>query len=403
MSKLTDLIEKKNSLIADATMLVQSGLRSVEQKAEYAKVLAAVDNADEMISMLKRVEHVLPNLPTPAPVVPATRTRESKKQRRAKLNSAFRAYLQGQYDERIKEQRDLLTSSDSVGAAVVPQEFSGFLSEALKMYAPLFNYANVRQTTNARGVKICRVDDTAHGLILLTEGSVSLTETDPTFSSSVVNSDLFSSGIIRFSNQLLSDSDFDLKQLLSNLSASRVGRGIEKLLTLGLDQSGTATPNNAGLVNLAQVASTTATIAAGIGWADIVATFDSLDASYLPKSIWQMSSKTRNYLLGVKDSTGRPFLVPAPNEGSLDMLLGRPIVINQSLASPTAGVFSASVKPILFGSLFDGFQVVSSAVNIATLVERFAEVNESALIVSTRVGSASLQAGAIQALKIAAA
>jgi hypothetical protein len=42
-------------------------------------------------------------------------------------------------------------------------------------------------------------------------------------------------------------------------------------------------------------------------------------------------------------------------------------------------------------------------VRVQTLVERFAELNESAIIVSTRVGSASLQAGAIQALKLAAA
>jgi len=395
MSKLTDLIEKKNSLIADATMLVQSGLRSAEQKAEYARVLSDIDSADEMISMLKRVDHLLP---TPAPVatpVFAIRQRGSKKERRAKLNSAFRAYLQGQYDPLIQEHRDILTTSD--GVAVVPQEFSGFLSEALKTFAPLFSYSNVRQTTNARGVKICRVDDTAHGLTLLTEGSVVLPENDPTFSSSVVNSDLFSSGIIRFSNQLLSDSDFDLKVLLSDLSASRVGRGIERLLTLGLDQSGTATPNNPGLVSLAQTATTTATIAGGVGWTDLVNVFDSLDAAYLPQAIWQMSSKTRNYLAGLKDSTGRSYFVPG-TANSLDMLLGRPIVINQSLPLIT----TASAKPILFGSLFDGFQVVSSAVNIVTLVERFAEVNESAVIVSTRVGSAGLQAGAIQALKIAA-
>jgi HK97 family phage major capsid protein len=121
----------------------------------------------------------------------------------------------------------------------------------------------------------------------------------------------------------------------------------------------------------------------------------------LPRAIWQMSSKTRNYLAGLKDSTGRSYFVPGTQK-SLDMLLGCPVVINQSLASPTAGVFGASVKPILFGSLFDGFQVVSSEVYVQTLQERFAEFNESALIVSTRVGSASLQAGAIQALKIAA-
>ena len=159
----------------------------------------------------------------------------------------------------------------------------------------------------------------------------------------MVNTDLLSSGITRFSNQLLSDSYFDLEQLLTNLTASRVGRGIEKLLTLGLDQSGTATPNNAGLLSIAQTATTTATIAGGIGWTDLVNVFDSLDAAYSPRAIWQMSSKTRNYLLSLKDSNGRPFFTPS-TDGGLDYLLGKPIVINQSLPSPTAGVFSASVN-----------------------------------------------------------
>ena len=84
-------------------------------------------------------------------------------------------------------------------------------------------------------------------------------------------------------------------------------------------------------------------------------------------------------------------------------MLGRPIVLNQTLPSPTAGVFAANAKAILFGSLFDGLQVLSSEVRVETLRERYAEFNECAIVVSTRVGSASLQAGAIQALKIAAA
>jgi HK97 family phage major capsid protein len=86
----------------------------------------------------------------------------------------------------------------------------------------------------------------------------------------------------------------------------------------------------------------------------------------------------------------------------MDYLLGRPIVLNQSLASPTGGTFAANSKPIIFGSLFDGLQVVSSETRVQTLHERFAEFNESAIIVSTRIGSASLQANAIQALRIAA-
>ncbi len=86
----------------------------------------------------------------------------------------------------------------------------------------------------------------------------------------------------------------------------------------------------------------------------------------------------------------------------MDYLLGRPIVLNQSLPSPTAGVFAANDKPIILGSLFDGLQVIASEPRVAVLRERYAEVNESALITSIRLGSASLQAGPIQALRIAA-
>jgi HK97 family phage major capsid protein len=115
-----------------------------------------------------------------------------------------------------------------------------------------------------------------------------------------------------------------------------------------------------------------------------------------------MSSKTRNYLAGLKDSTGRSYFVPGTSN-SLDMILGYPVVINQSLPSPTAGAFSASVKPIIFADLYSGLQVIASEPRVAVLRERFAEVNESALVTSIRIGSSSLQAGAIQELRIAAA
>ena len=137
------------------------------------------------------------------------------------------------------------------------------------------------------------------------------------------------------------------------------------------------------------------------GWTDLENTFDALESAFLPRAIWQMSSKTRNYLAGLKDSTSRPYFIPG-TDGGFDTLLGRRIVLNQSLPSPTAGTFAANAKPIIFGSLFDGLQVISSEVRVQTLSERFAEFNESAIIVSTRIGSASLQAGALQALRIAA-
>jgi len=402
MNTITNLNQKKAELITAATTLIESsGLKSAESKEQHRKLIQEIDETQDHIDMLSRIERAMPGLPAPAPVAAPPATPEPREQRRSKLNAAWRSYLQGRYDDRIQEHRDIISTVAGGGGAVVPQEFSGFLSESLKLYANLFQYANVRQSSNGRSAKITKVDDTTHGLTLITEGSATLSEADPTFSSSVVSTDLFSTGIVRFSNQLLSDSYFDLEQLLSRLTASRVGRGIEKLLTLATDTSGTATPNNPGIVNIAQTATTTGSIAAGIGWTDLENTFDALDPAFLPRAIWQMSSKTRNYLAGLKDSTGRSYFVPG-TQNSLDMLLGRPIVLNQSLPSPTAGAFAANAKPIILGSLFDGLQVISSDVRVQTLSEKFAEFNESAIIVSTRLGSSSLQTGALQALKISA-
>lgn len=402
---VNDLQSKKTRLIGDAQFLLnEHGPASGEYRAKVDEIdtLQKLIDAGTRAGLDKLPEPVAtPPVSTPAPAVVITRQDESKRERRAKLNEAWRSYLQGRYDDKIQEHRDILSTQVNGGGAVVPEEFSGFLSQTLKLYASLFDYANVRQSPNGRSVKIPKVTDTSNGLTLITEGSVSLTETDPTYSSSIVNTDLFSSGVIRFSNELLADSYFDLERMLSDLSSIRVGRGIERLLTTATDQNGTATPNNPGLLSIAQVATTTASIAGFVGWSDITSTYNALDAAYLPKAIWQMSSQTRNALTQLRDSTGRPFFTPS-TDGGMDYLLGKPIVINQSLATPTAGVFAANAKPILFGSLYDGLQVVSSEVRVQTLVERFADKYESAIIVSTRIGSASLQANSLQALQIAA-
>lgn len=392
--KLIEISSKRNKLIADAQVLINEGRAATP---EYRQMIKDIDEHTETLGMLERLERNLPNLPLPAPVVPVL-TPESREQRRAKLNESFRAYLRGTLDQRIPEHRALVTSTDVGGGAVVPVEFSGVLSEALKLWAPLTGYANT--IIGTRSVKVSTVDDTANGLTLITEGTA-LAETDPTFASFLVDRDILSAGIVKFAKELLSDSSFDLEQVLKNLISSRIGRGAERAITLGKDVTGTTLPNNPGLINIAQIATTSGTIAAGLGWGDLTSTFDALDPAYLPRAVWLMSSKTRNYLAALKDSTGRSFFVPG-TQNSLDMLLGRPIVINQSLPSPTAGVFSAGDKPIIFGSLYDGLQIVTSDLRVQTLHERFADVNLSALTAYTRIGSASLQAGAIQALRIAA-
>jgi HK97 family phage major capsid protein len=321
MPSTSEITLKRNKIITDATALVQRGLNTSEAKESYRKMLAEADDLESDLEMLNRIERAMPGLQhqSTAPIAPATPIAISLESRKANVNGAWRAYLSGRLDERIPEHRDLLTSASGAnGGAIVPTDFAGFVDIAQRYYAPLAQYVRTRETPPMRPVKVSHADDRNAGLQLITEGST-VTEVDPTFSSTTVFQDLLTTGNIRYSNQLLDDA-FDLENLLSQLASSRYGRGLEKLLVTGTDVNGTATPNNPGLINIANVAATTSSLASGIGWDDLVNVFDALDPAYLPKAYWMMSSKSRNYLSGLKDGSGRAYFVASPSAEGFDML-----------------------------------------------------------------------------------
>lgn len=399
-NNLEDIKARKHKLIADATEFVtRTGLKTSEDKAQHQRMLADIDAVTEDISNLEMIERrlngskVQPSSPATSSAIIAAKTPEQR------TNQVWRAWLKSGYSEQIPEHRDLLSSSDGAGGALIPQEIeTSFVSQALAYYAPLAHYARMRVRDTSRPQKIIRVDDRANGLLLIQENGAP-PEVDPTsFSSTVVSLDPLTTGEIKFSNQLYEDSDWSLVDFLGELASVRYGRGLERILTNGKDSAGTATPNNPGIRSIASTAATTATLAAGVGWADLINTFDALDAAYLPRAVWQMTSKTRNALAKLEDSTSRPYFVPAPNSDSFDMLLGQPIVLNQSLDQ----LGTANGIPVVFGSLYDGLEVVTRRLRVITLRERYADVNESALLTYTNVGSTGLAPGALQKLVLAA-
>ena len=148
--------------------------------------------------MLARIERTLPSaakLPA-APVAPfAASVAATSEQRRAELNATWRSPTGG----RDSQTRDILHLRMRLVACWRPGIFE-FSFRALKHYAPLADFANTRFSPNGRSVKLSSVSDYTHGLQLITEGSASpVAEVDPSFSSSVLYTDLFTSGLILFS------------------------------------------------------------------------------------------------------------------------------------------------------------------------------------------------------------
>lgn len=77
-------------------------------------------------------------------------------------------------------------------------------------------------------------DDSTNGLTLLgTEGTSSLQETDPVFSSKLLGSDTVTGGLVKVSFEEFADSNFSLDNLIREYLGLRYARGIEKTVTLG--------------------------------------------------------------------------------------------------------------------------------------------------------------------------
>lgn len=403
MPSVSELTTKKHQLISTATEYVhRTSLKTAEDRAKHATMIADIDDITEQIDMLQQVERMLPKSPaspaaTPAPGTPPAIPATNREQR---TNEVWRKWLKSGYDERIPEHRTLLTSTDGEGGALLPQDMEKtFVAQAVAFYAPLLDYARVRWADTSNPVKWSRVDDRESGLNLISEGGGPVTEVDPTdFSSSLVALDKFSTGQIKYSKQLYEDSNWNLPDFLSQLCSIRFGRGLERILTRGLSTDGSVTPNNVGIVSLASTGVTTTALANGVAYSDLVNLLDQLDNIFFPKAVWMLNSRTRTYLLQQKDGTGRSFYVPAPTKSELDQLFGIPVVINQSLDNVTV----ANGVPIVLGSLSDGLGVSIRHLRVNVLRERYADTFEDALIADTAIGSTALAPGALQKLVLAA-
>jgi len=56
MSKLTNEMDKRNRLLALSTELVTRGIKTAEDRAEHARLTKELDDADDLITLLRRVD-----------------------------------------------------------------------------------------------------------------------------------------------------------------------------------------------------------------------------------------------------------------------------------------------------------------------------------------------------------
>jgi HK97 family phage major capsid protein len=303
---------KKNSLrilLSNQATLISRGLHSQEAKDSYAALSTQIADLESDLAMLAEIEaRMAPDqaaaaqrATTDATVSVAERAASVairnvmpsflpvEDNSRENIRVALRSLVRHGLSEARPEQRDLLTTSDAVGQAVIAQAYaSEFLTYAKDYYAPLLNLVRTQYGTGY-GTKITIASDLGVGASLVSENGPH-TETDPTFSSHPVNTDLLSFGEIRFSNQLTADSGFDLiEQVLKPMYSRRFARGLEKAVLLGTDQAGTTLPNQSTGGLVAAATTTNSATASVVAADDLEVIYESLNDGYHPTAVWVMN------------------------------------------------------------------------------------------------------------------
>lgn len=182
---------------------------------------------------------------------------------------------------------------------------------------------------------------TGNGLTVIGE-AVAASETDPILTGVTSSCDFVTTGVVKVSLSLVSQSGFDLEAFLTQNLYQRYYRGLSQLVTNG------STSGNVASFTASATAGVTTASATAITYDELTTLYGALEASFAESGSFYMTSTTRAYLMSLISTTGQPILQQDVNGNPFASLFGRPIVISQF-----SDQIAANKTPILFGSGVD--------------------------------------------------
>ena len=375
-------------------------------KEETVKFDAIYAEQEELRDNVKRIEN-LENL-TKELASKADEVRESAAPAKVEARDAFNAYLrkgvQGLTAGEARAIQELraaggnfanVSDVDADGGFLVPENWSDFVSATELFKSDIEKVATVLRTSNGQPFNLPATDDTGVVAAILGQATA-VTRKDMEFTNVKFDPFTYSSGLVQVSNQLMSDNAFDLSSFVGNLLAQRLNRGINGSLTTGAGDAS----NPQGIVTGSSEGKVAAS-ASAVTISEVMDLFYSVDASYrnAPGAGFMMNSSTAKAIrvLGFGSSNDFPAYVPSMEAGAPDMLFGKPVYINEDMAS-----IAASAKTVVFGDLKQYYVHEAGGVQILRLTERFADSLSTGFIGYRRVDGNVVQSSAIKHLVQAA-
>lgn len=404
MSKVLELKEQRSKIVADQREILatadkeNNGKMTEEQDVRYNKFEA------EDVELGKRIqrEESLEARQAEADAQEGRKVDATKEERKAietaeeitkRASKTFGKYLRNGFEGLDSKQKEAFIElraqgkdTASEGGYTVPVHLANKIEKALLDVSGARQIANVMKTATGALINFPTNNDTGNVGVLLAE-NIAAGEQDTVFSSKPIESYTYTSKMVRVSNRLIEDSDFDIMDYIAGIGAERIGRGTNAAFTTG-DGSGKPEGFITGASTGLTAAGTTA-----ITFDELISLEHTIDPSYRRTgnsgSKFTFNDATFAAIKKLKDGDGN-YLWLAPNgrDGAAGTILGYQYVVNQSMASMATGLI-----PVAFGD-FSKFLVRDSGTpSILRLKERFAEYDQTAFLMFSRHDSVVLDAG----------
>jgi HK97 family phage major capsid protein len=345
MSKILELREKRAKAWDAAKAFLDAkrddkGFVSPEDTATYDKMEADVVALGKEVERLERQSAIDAEMAkatsTPITNQPAATSAQPKGGVRAsaEYKQDFWNTLRGKKPTPILN--SLQVGTEENGGFLVPTEFETTLVQALEDENVIRKIARIITTGNDREIPIVASKGTATWVA----ENAPIPESDNTFDRITLGAFKLAT-TIKVSNELLSDSVFNLEGYIAEDFARRIGQKEEEAFCVG---DGVGKPTGIFHATLGgQVGITTAS-ATAITLDEVLDLIFSLKAPYRRNAVFLMNEATLKALRKLKDSTGQYLWQPSNQEGTPDKLLNHPIVTSPSVPSIGAGN-----KAIAFG------------------------------------------------------
>lgn len=308
---------------------------TLELTMEQLEELFAAKTADAVKAALESLPPVKSGgVVAPEPVASPEQTDAERE------SAAFKSFLHGGSPAGMRRDNTKATIVEGTaanGGYLVPERWSN------ELVAPLNNLSYMRRAgarvMNIAGTDAFRVPRIIYSAAaVLTAESAAYTQSEPTFAEVLFTPYKFTK-LSKASEEVVADSAFPIWDAILRPDYEQAFAAAEN--TYFTTGTGSAQPE--GIVTTASAGITAAGTTA-ITADELINLYFSLDYKYRANATWMMNDATVGIIRRLKDSNNQYIWAPGLDGAVGGTLLGRPIVMNNSMATAAAGAVT-----VLFG------------------------------------------------------